>query len=362
MKRRFEVSKLYNFEAAQWGHDGFKGLKDEYEDRVGSWVLEGLGEVWGLFDGHGGAHAAEFVASKLATLVESRAKRLIPGFDAALDRAKADAKRCRVAAARKEGLPETWEEEAARAARLELTDDQWRSALVEAFAACDAAFLELADRKGWNDGSCALFVVLADDASSSVGKKLVVANAGDSRAVMDRKAHPLRCSTDHKPGVTAEKRRIEKAGGYVVQVGGAMRATSPAGYGFGVKAQKSLYLSVARAIGDRQLKAPTPVVTCEPQVRIFSLTDDDRRLVLACDGVTDALDDADIVRLASLDDDTELAAKAIVKDAYAKGAADNLTALVIRFPWAQQRRQNDGRGEASVDPAPAAAEPLDMFA
>lgn len=354
MKRPFEVVKVHNFEAAQWGHDGFKGLKDEYEDRAGGWVLEGLGEVWGLFDGHGGAHAAEFVLAKLASLVESHATRLIPDFDAALDRAKADAKRSRVAAARKEALPESWEEEATRAARLELSDDQWRSALIDAFAACDAAFLELADRKRWNDGSCALVAVLADDASSPVGKKLVVANAGDSRAVMERKARPLRCSTDHKPGSTPEKRRIEKAGGYVVQVGGALRATSPAGYGFGVKAQKSLYLSVARAIGDRQLKAPTPVITSEPEVKIFSLTNDDHRLVLACDGVTDALDDAGIINLASLDDDnTEQAAKAIVKAAYAKGAADNLTALVVRFPWAHQRRE---------EPAPAAEEPLDMFA
>ena len=54
---------------------------------------------------------------------------------------------------------------------------------------------------------------------------------------------------------------------------------------------KSLYLSVARSIGDRQLKRPTAVLSAAPDVRVLPLEDDDLLAVVVCDGVTDVLDD-----------------------------------------------------------------------
>ncbi|KAL2344179.1 hypothetical protein Fmac_005464 [Flemingia macrophylla] len=50
------------------------------------------------------------------------------------------------------------------------------------------------------------------------GKKLVVANAGDSRCVLSRKGQAHNLSKDHKPDLEAEKDRILKAGGFI-QVG-----------------------------------------------------------------------------------------------------------------------------------------------
>jgi len=46
-------------------------------------------------------------------------------------------------------------------------------------------------------------------------KRLVVANAGDSRSVLCRGGKALQLSEDHKPDNEEEKARIEKAGSYI---------------------------------------------------------------------------------------------------------------------------------------------------
>jgi serine/threonine protein phosphatase PrpC len=48
-----------------------------------------------------------------------------------------------------------------------------------------------------------------------VGNKLVVANAGDSRAVLCRRGQAVEMSRDHKPMDEDERARIQKAGGFV---------------------------------------------------------------------------------------------------------------------------------------------------
>lgn len=52
---------------------------------------------------------------------------------------------------------------------------------------------------------------------------LVVANAGDSRAVLCRGEEAIALSYDHKPGHTVERNRIQKAGGFVSDIGGVVR-------------------------------------------------------------------------------------------------------------------------------------------
>ena len=46
--------------------------------------------------------------------------------------------------------------------------------------------------------------------------KYYTANAGDSRAVLSRKGHALPLSTDHKPENNDERKRIQAAGGDIV--------------------------------------------------------------------------------------------------------------------------------------------------
>ena len=55
------------------------------------------------------------------------------------------------------------------------------------------------------------------------GDTLVVANAGDSRAVLCRGESAVALSHDHKPAQEDERRRIMAAGGFVSDIGGVVR-------------------------------------------------------------------------------------------------------------------------------------------
>ncbi|KAG8054767.1 hypothetical protein GUJ93_ZPchr0001g30961 [Zizania palustris] len=101
--------------------------------------------------------------------------------------------------------------------------------------------------------------------------EVIVANAGDSRAVISRAGAPVALSVDHKPDRPDELERIEAAGGRVIYWDGARV--------LGV-------LAMSRAIGDGYLK---PYVTSEPEVTVTERTDDDECLILASDGLWDVV-------------------------------------------------------------------------
>jgi serine/threonine protein phosphatase PrpC len=165
---------------------------------------------------------------------------------------------------------------------------------------------------------------------------LVVANAGDSRAVLadgDGVAVPL--SDDHKPGAPGESARIHAAGGFVSCIGGVTRVNGN--------------LSLSRAIGDLQYKQNgalgrhEQVVTAQPDVVVRALAPGDAFLLLACDGVWDVLDRqaaVDVVRERLDAGETAAAAAAALLDAClspdpraTRGAGcDNMTALVVLLP------------------------------
>ena len=88
-----------------------------------------------------------------------------------------------------------------------------------------------------------------------VGKTLVVANAGDSRAVLCRDGGAFPLSYDHKPQHETEMNRIRKAGGFVNQFG-----------------RVNGNLNLSRSIGDLKYKQAyflTPaeqMITAEPDI------------------------------------------------------------------------------------------------
>ncbi|XP_066166391.1 probable protein phosphatase 2C 49 isoform X1 [Oryza sativa Japonica Group] len=101
--------------------------------------------------------------------------------------------------------------------------------------------------------------------------RVVVANSGDSRAVLCRAGVPVPLSVDHKPDRPDELERIKAAGGRVIYWDGARV--------LGV-------LAMSRAIGDGYLK---PYVTSEPEVTVTERADDDECLILASDGLWDVV-------------------------------------------------------------------------
>lgn len=113
-------------------------------------------------------------------------------------------------------------------------------------------------------GSTAVVAVVTAD-------KVIIANCGDSRAVLCRSGKAIPLSSDHKPDRPDELNRIEEAGGRVIYWDGPRV--------LGV-------LAMSRAIGDNYLK---PYVSSEPEVTVTDRMDEDDFLILASDGLWDVV-------------------------------------------------------------------------
>lgn len=193
-------------------------------------------------------------------------------------------------------------------------------ALKNAFKKVDA---QLSIMGAWNSG-CTATVALAHRHPS--GKcRLYVANVGDSRAVLATSAGAVRrASTDHRASDPAEVKRVESEGGVVRRgrVGGT--------------------LIVSRSLGDHHLK--NSGVSCIPDVFVCDLPPGENALVIASDGLWDALEDEgagelirDAVNVAvqtsgQRDIAAALQAKcaqSLVAHAKANGSRDNILAMVV---------------------------------
>ena len=173
----------------------------------------------------------------------------------------------------------------------------------------------------------------------------------------------MRLSRDHKPDLPGERARIERSGGYVVQVRGLWRVTSASGVGVSLKRPTvSLYLAVSRAIGDLTLKTPSPIVSARPEVRIERLRGDDLFVVVACDGIWDVLSDQAAVDIAAEHvHSPQEAAQAIVRAALAKGSGDNLTVTVVVFGWQIERASALLEGKATTKAKAITEDEIDIF-
>ena len=153
----------------------------------------------------------------------------------------------------------------------------------------------------------------------------IVANLGDSRAILIRSGKPVPMSVDHKPFDDKEKARIERAGGKVFwgRVNGK--------------------LAVSRAIGDfvhkgeENVKPENQMVTILPDVKTFDRKKEDSFVVLACDGVWDVLSNEDVCNLLMTayskgEKDCNALAKLIVETSYSKGSTDNARAVAVHRP------------------------------
>mmetsp|Transcript_22964 Transcript_22964/g.43879 ORF Transcript_22964/g.43879 Transcript_22964/m.43879 type:complete len:695 (+) Transcript_22964:39-2123(+) len=119
-----------------------------------------------------------------------------------------------------------------------------------------------------------------------VGRILVVANAGDSRAVICRAGgltEPL--SFDHKPFQQREMTRINNSGGFVNQFG-----------------RVNGNLNLSRSIGDLKYKQVPGIppseqmITAEPDIISTTLMPGDEFIILGCDGIWDCLSNEDCVK------------------------------------------------------------------
>ncbi|KAF4677252.1 hypothetical protein FOL47_002491 [Perkinsus chesapeaki] len=121
---------------------------------------------------------------------------------------------------------------------------------------------------------------------------IIVANAGDSRAILCRGGQAVELSHDHKPNSETERSRIEAAGGYVEEI----TLTSKTQY------RVNGNLNLSRAIGDHEykkrddLKPEQQIICSTPDILMEKLTPADEFFVLACDGVWDVMSNEDVVK------------------------------------------------------------------
>jgi len=143
-----------------------------------------------------------------------------------------------------------------------------------------------------------------------LGSRLLVANVGDTRAVLSRNGVALRLSYDHKPDLPEEEERIRALGGFV-----------------GDDQRVNAVLAVSRAFGDFALD---PFVLCDPYISDTVLTPEDQFLIIACDGVWDVLSDqqaVDVVRGCA----RQKAATVLRDYAYMYGSMDNISCVVVHL-------------------------------
>jgi len=236
-------------------------------------------------------------------------------------------------------------------AKPALTEESLKQVLHEACVLTDDEFLAKAREREVLDGSTMITCLIypdegrigADGTRTKGASKLMVANLGDSRAVLCRsdggRLSAVRLTDDHKPGRPDEQHRIESKGG-VVEMQGVWRVFTPGPANFG--GRNMLWgLAVSRAFGDLLMKEPQrygcaqvtgELVTAVPEIHTYDLHPiEDRFLVVACDGIWDVLGDDDAVSVCMEHRTAESAAHALIRRAFEVGSDDNLTAMVIAW-------------------------------
>lgn len=174
---------------------------------------------------------------------------------------------------------------------VSIADEQ--KALKKAYRTTDAEILEKAFELG-KGGSTAVTAILIN------GEKLVVANVGDSRAVICKNGVAKQLSVDHEP--SKEKKLIENRGGFVSNLPGDVPRVDG-------------QLAVARAFGDKSLKIH---LSSEPDIKVEMIGDDTEFIILASDGIWKVMSNQEAVDLIKKIKDAQSAAKLLIDEAISK--------------------------------------------
>lgn len=152
------------------------------------------------------------------------------------------------------------------------------------------------------------------------GEELWVANCGDSRGIMNGYRRVVALSHDHKPNRDDEHERIAQLGGRVTFFPNDVPRVNG-------------NLALSRSIGDKYL---APWVIPDPEVKQFKLSQHNRYILLATDGLWDVVSNIEAMRTV----DSVLgskrhrkqqlrdAANELLSVARERGSQDNFTVLI----------------------------------
>ncbi|CAK7352878.1 unnamed protein product [Dovyalis caffra] len=302
-----------------WGFTSVCGRRPEMEDAVatvpyflkipiqmliGDRLLDGMStclpdqtaHLFGVYDGHGGSQVANYCRDRIHSALSEEIEFV------------------------KNGLGD--------GSIKDSCQEQWKRAFTNCFLKVDAEVGGNASAEPVAAETVGSTAVVAVICSSHI----IVANCGDSRAVLCRGKEPVALSVDHKPNREDEYARIEAAGGKVIQWNGHRV--------FGV-------LAMSRSIGDRYLK---PWIIPEPEVMFIPRAKEDECLILASDGLWDVMSNEEACDLArkrilvwhkkngvtlpssrgeGIDPAAQAAAEYLSNRALQKGSKDNITVIVL---------------------------------
>ncbi|TMX01155.1 hypothetical protein EJD97_025048 [Solanum chilense] len=302
-----------------WGFTSVCGRRPEMEDAlatvprflripvqmlVGNRLPDGMtrylshltAHFFGVYDGHGGSQVANYCRDRIHAVLAEELENIMANLN----------------------------DESIR----QNCQDQWKNAFTNCFLKVDEEIGGSGNREAVAPETVGSTAVVAIVCSSHI----IVANCGDSRAVLCRGKEPMALSVDHKPNREDEYARIEAAGGKVIQWNGHRV--------FGV-------LAMSRSIGDRYLK---PWIIPDPEVMFIPRTKDDECLILASDGLWDVMTNEEVCDLArkrillwhkkngvtlplergqGIDPAAQAAAECLSNRALQKGSKDNITVIVV---------------------------------
>ncbi|XP_027173335.1 protein phosphatase 2C 50 [Coffea eugenioides] len=269
MKIDRHVFSLYT--VPLWGFSSIRGRRPEMEDAVAAlprffkiprqMLMDGpvsnalnqclSADLFGVYDGHGGSQVADYCRDRLhlalAEVLNVEREDLLTGNGAC-----------------------NWKE-------------RWERVLLSCFHKVDNEVGGMGT-SGANEPSLVPIAPEAVGSTAVVGiicpSHIIVANCGDSRAVLCRAKVAVPLSIDHKPNREDEYERIEAAGGKVIDWGGY---------------RVSGVLGMSRSIGDRYLR---PYVIADPEMTFVPRSREDECLILASDGLWDVMTNEEVCEVA----------------------------------------------------------------
>ncbi|XP_038710325.1 probable protein phosphatase 2C 6 isoform X1 [Tripterygium wilfordii] len=302
-----------------WGFTSLCGRRPEMEDAlatvpqfmkipiqmlIGDRIIDGMSKFltqqtahfFGVYDGHGGSQVANYCRNRVHSALAEETEFVRQSLNGGSMKVSCQ--------------------------------EEWRKAFTNCFVKVDAEIGGKANNEPVAPETVGSTAVVAIICSSHI----IVANCGDSRAVLCRGKEPMALSVDHKPNREDEYARIEAAGGKVIQWNGHRV--------FGV-------LAMSRSIGDRYLK---PWIIPDPEVTFIARAKDDECLILASDGLWDVMTNEEACDLArkrilvwhkkngvtlphergdGIDPAAQAAAEYLSNRALQKGSKDNITVIVV---------------------------------
>ncbi|KAL3528603.1 hypothetical protein ACH5RR_007925 [Cinchona calisaya] len=283
-------------------------------DRIGDGISQTLSHLtshfFGVYDGHGGSQVANYCRDRIHMALEEELKVMKDDL---------------VEESLKDTRQRQWQK-VFSSCFLKVDDEVGgKVSLTVSPENVDASSFASEPVAPETVGSTAVVVVVCSS-------HIIVANCGDSRAVLYRGKEAIALSIDHKPSREDEYARIEASGGKVIQWNGHRV--------FGV-------LAMSRSIGDRYLK---PWIIPNPEVLFLPRTREDECLVLASDGLWDVMTNEEVCELArrrillwhkknganplpergqGVDPAAQAAADYLFTHALQRGSKDNISVIVI---------------------------------